>query len=68
MFRAVCVRLFTGLLASALICGCSDAKKETEIPEATIPLPTEGPMPAGGDGGKAAPQGEAPAPPNETAQ
>jgi hypothetical protein len=66
-FVGFCV--FIGLLLTLTAAGCSDVKKETKIPETEIPLPKEGPMPAGAGGGKAAPKGGgAPAIPSETAQ
>jgi hypothetical protein len=66
-FAGICV--FFGLLLTLAVTGCSDPKKETKIPESEIPLPKEGPMPAGGGGGKAAHKaGAGPAIPTETAQ
>jgi len=67
MIRGVCACVCIGLLSTVTTCGCSDAKKEAKIPEKTIELPKEGPIPAGGAGGRAPSKGPAPAPPNELA-
>jgi hypothetical protein len=69
MFRLLigaCALVGMVLIVSA--CGCSGAKKEAKIPDTTIPVPKEGPMPAGAGGGKGAPQGGGAGAPEQTAQ
>ena len=60
--------VFFGLFVSLAATGCSDPKKDTKIPDTTMPLPKEGPMPAGAGGGKVAPKGGEAGAPEQTAQ
>jgi hypothetical protein len=67
MFRFVCASVLVGLILAAAVSGCSEQNKETKVPDKEIPLPKEGPMPAGA-GGKAVQPAAGGGAPAETAQ